>query len=349
MKLSRRRFLRRAARAGAIALAAIGLVPAAGPGDAWAQARTIKIVVPFAPAGGADILARLMADHVGRIYGPTVVVENRPGGGTVIGTEVVARAAPDGNTLLLMGNSFVINPNLKALSYDPLTSFEPICHLTRSPNVVVVHAASRHRSLADLIDAARARPGEVTMGVNGPATSQQIGFEMLKRAANVNLAYIPFQGGAPAVNALLGQHVDSIYSNYPTSAEQISAGKLRALAVGSQSRIEPMPELPTVAEAGYRDYEEEVWFGMVAPARTPKEAIALLSAWFAEAVNTPEVKAKLAVQGLYPVGICGADFAAHLRKEHEKYAASSGRPTSRRNSSDSGSIFSRARCADASA
>ena len=142
---------------------------------------------------------------------------------------------------------------------------------------------------------------------------------MLKRAANVNLAYIPFQGGAPAVNALLGQHVDSIYSNYPTSAEQIGAGKLRALAVGSRARIEPMPQLPTVAEAGYKDYEEEVWFGVVAPAGTTKETIAQLAAWFTEAVQAPEVRAKLAVQGLYPVGICGADFAAHLRKEHEKY------------------------------
>jgi tripartite-type tricarboxylate transporter receptor subunit TctC len=319
MKLSRRRLLFRAARAAAIALPCICLVTAASLGDAHAQTRTIKIIVPFAPAGGADILARLLADHVGRIYGPTVVVENRAGGGTVIGTEAVARSAPDGNTLLLMGNSFVINPNLKTLSYDPLTSFEPICQLTRSPNVVVVHPASRHRTLANLIDAARARPGEVTMGVNGPATSQQIGFEMLKRAANVNLAYIPYQGGAPAVNALLGQHVDSIYSNYPTAAEQISAGKLRALAVGSRARIEPMPELPTVIEAGYKDYEEEVWFGIAAPAMTPKQATAQLAAWFAAAVNAPEVKAKLATQGLYPVGTCSADFAAHLRKEHEKY------------------------------
>jgi tripartite-type tricarboxylate transporter receptor subunit TctC len=142
---------------------------------------------------------------------------------------------------------------------------------------------------------------------------------MLKRAANVNLAYIPYQGGAPAVNALLGQHVDSIYSNYPTAAEQITAGKLRALAVGSRARIEPMPELPTVIEAGYKDYEEEVWFGIAAPAMTPKQATAQLAAWFAAAVNAPEVKAKLATQGLYPVGTCSADFAAHLRKEHEKY------------------------------
>ncbi len=319
MKFPRDPFLLRAARTAAIALPSLWLVAASVHGDAWAQTRTIRIVVPFAPAGGADIVARSLADHIGRKHGPTVVVENRPGGGTVIATEAVARAEPNGNTVLLMGNSFVINPNLKKLSYDPLSSFEPICQVTRSPNVVVVHQASRHRTLSDLIDAARARPGEITMGVNGPATSQQIGFEMLKRAANVNLAYIPFQGGAPAVTALLGQHVDSIYSNYPTSAEQITSGKLRALAVGSRARIEPMPDLPTFEEAGYKDYEEEVWFGIVAPARTPKETISELAGWFAEAVDAPEVRAKLAVHGLYPVGICGADFAAHLRKENEKY------------------------------
>ena len=120
--------------------------------DAWSQTRTIRIVVPFAPAGGTDILARLVANHISRVHGPTVVVENRPGAGTVIATEAVARAAPDGNTVLIVGNSFVINPNMKKLNYDPLTSFEPICHLTRSPNIVAVHAQSPRRTLADLVD-----------------------------------------------------------------------------------------------------------------------------------------------------------------------------------------------------
>jgi tripartite-type tricarboxylate transporter receptor subunit TctC len=302
----------------AVAVAAL-VIAGLGADGASAQTRTIKIVVPFAPGGGTTIVARLLADHISRVHGPTMVVENRPGGGTVIATEYASRAAPDGATVLMIGNSFVINPNLKALSYDPLRSFDPVCQLTTSPNVVAVNAASRFRTLADLIDAARAKPGEVTTGVNGPATSQQIGFEMLKRAANVNLAYIPFQGGAPAVTALLGQHVDSIYSNLPTAAEQISSGKLRALAVGSRTRTEPMLELPTVAESGSPDYEEDVWFGLVAPAGSPRAMIAEYAAWFAEAIQAPDIKVKLAVQGLYPAAHCGADFAAYLRKEHEKY------------------------------
>jgi tripartite-type tricarboxylate transporter receptor subunit TctC len=287
--------------------------------SAWSQSRTIRIVVPFAPAGGTDILARLVANHISQAQGPTTVVENRPGAGTVIATEAVARAAPDGNTVLIVGNSFVINPNMKKLNYDPLTSFEPICHLTRSPNVVAVHAASPHRTLADLVSAARTRPGDLTMAVNGPATSQHIGFEMLKRAANIDLAFVPFQGGGPAVNALLGQHVDSLFSNYPTAAELLTTGKLRALAVGSRARIEPMPDLPTIAESGYKDYEEDVWFGVVAPAKTPTEVLSQLMAWFAEAVHAPDVKSKLAAQGLYPVGLCGADFAAYLRKQQIDY------------------------------
>jgi len=287
---------------------------------AWSQTtRTIRIVVPFAPGGGADILARLLGDQISRAQGPTMVVENRPGAGTVIATEAVARAAPDGTTALIVGNSFIINPNMKKLNYDPLTSFEPVCHLTRSPNVIAVNSASPYRTLPDLIDAARAKPGELTMGVNGPATSQHIGFEMFRRAANVNMTYVPFQGGGPAVNALMGQHVTAIFSNYPTASEQIKAGRLRALAVASRTRIETLPDLPTIDEAGYKDFEEEVWFGLVAPAKTPKEAVAQLAAWFTAALRPAEIKAKLALQELYPVGLCGADFAAHLRKQFDDY------------------------------
>ena len=302
--------------AAATALAAAILL---APNEAAPQPRTLRIVVPFAPAGGTDTLARLVANHISRMHGPTVVVENRPGAGTVIATEAVARAAPDGNTVLIVGNSFVINPNMKKLNYDPLTSFEPICHLTRSPNIVAVHADSRFRTLANLVDAARAAPGKLTMAVNGPATSQYIGFELLKRVAKIDLAMVPFQGGGPAVNAALGQHVDSLYSNYPTASGLLKAGKLRALAVGSRARIAPMPDLPTVAESGYGDYEEDVWFGVVAPANTPKEAVSQLAAWFVEAIQAPEIKSKLAAQELYTVGACGVEFATHLRRQHESY------------------------------
>jgi tripartite-type tricarboxylate transporter receptor subunit TctC len=316
MKLPYRKFLHLAAGAAALCILSLSMFGHV----AWSQAmRTIKIVVPFAAGGGTDILARLLADHIARAAGQATVVENRPGGGTVIATEAVARAMPDGSTVLMVGNSFVINPNLKRLNYDPLTSFEPVCHLTRSPNVIVVNSASPYRTLGDLIKAARARPGELAMAFNGPATSQHIGVEMLKLIANINMIQLPYAGAAPAVNALLGEHVTSLFVNYPSAAEQVRAGKLRVLAVASRARIKTLPDAPTVAESGYRDYEEEAWFGLVAPAKTPRETLSQLAGWFSAAVRAPEVTQKLAVQELYPVGACGAAFAAHLRKQYDAY------------------------------
>ena len=287
----------------------------------WPQAqRTIKVVVPFAAGGGSDILARLLGEQIGRAHGVTIVVENRPGAGTVIGTEAVARAVPDGNTVLMVANSFIINPALQKRNYDPLTSFEPLCHLTRSPNVIAVHSASPHRTLPDLINAARAKPGDVTMAFNGPATSQHIGYEKLRRAANINLLPVTFPGGAPAVNALLGQHVASIFVNYPSASEHIEAGKLRALATASLKRIESLPDVPTVAELGYPDFEEDTWFGVVAPAKTPGQVVAQLTGWFGSAVITPELKPKLAIQGFSAAGACGGDFASFLQKHYDDYA-----------------------------
>ena len=248
-----------------------------------------------------------------------MVVENRPGAGTIIATEAASRAAPDGSTVLVMANSFVINPNLKRLNYDPLTSFEPICFLTRSPNVLVVNTSSPYRVAADLLNAARAKPGALTLASVGPATTQHIAIEVLKRVANVHMIYVPYPGDAPAVSALLGEHVTSAMVTYPAAAEQLKAGKLRALAIASRSRIEPLPDVPTVAESGYQDYEADTWFGVVAPAKTPAETISQLAGWFSSAVQATETKPKLIAQGHFPVAICGTDFAAHLRKQYDDY------------------------------
>lgn len=319
MRFSRGNFLGLSAGAAQFAfLCIIGFALAVT--DACAQsARTIKIVVPFAAGGGADILARLLSEQITRTQGVTVVVENRPGAGTVIGTEAVARAAPDGSTLLIGGNSFVINPNLRKVNYDPLTSFEPICHLTRSPNVIAVNSASPYRTLADLINAARANPGKMSMAFNGPATSQHIGFEMFRRIAKVDMTPVPFGGAAPAVNSLVGNHVTSLFVSYPAAGAQAKAGSLRLLAVASRERIETLPDLPTIAEAGFGALEEEVWFGLVAPAKTPTERLSQLANWFVSAVKASEIKSKLAVQELYPAGVCGAEFAAYLREKSAAY------------------------------
>jgi len=314
MKLRCRRSLHLPARA-ATMLAVLALV--LFEHDAWSQAtRTIKIVVPFAPGGAASIQARLLAEQISRAQGSTVLIENRPGAGTVIGTEAVSRAAPDGNTLLLNGPAFVINPHLRKVDYDPVTGFEAICQLVSSPQVMVVNSASPYRTLGDLFNAARAKPGDLTLASVGPGSDKHIAFEMLKRAANVDMIYVPFPGAATAVNALLGEHVTAVLANYVEIVEQVKAGKLRALATASR---EPLPDVPTVADSGYQDHLADAWFGVFAPAKTPKDAVSQLAGWFGSALQVPEIKAKLVSLGLYPVGTCGADFADHIRKQYDQY------------------------------
>ena len=308
MKLPRRKFLHLAAGAAALSVVFALLL---SEHSAQSQTRTIKIVNPYPPGGTADIVARVLSEHIGRTQGVTMLIENRPGGGTVIGTEAASRAAPDGNTLLITSNVFVINPHLRKLNYDPLTSFEPICNLTQSPQVIFVNSGSPYRTMADLINAARAKPGELTLASTGPASPSHIAFEMLKRKANVQMTYVPFPGNAPTVNAVLGAHVTAGVANY--------AGTLRALATPSPARIETLPDVPTVAESGHKEFEYEIWFGMLAPVKTPKETVSQLSDWFVAAMQVPEVKAKLVVQGLYPVGTCGAGFAADLRRQYADY------------------------------
>ncbi|MEI7804569.1 MAG: tripartite tricarboxylate transporter substrate binding protein [Hyphomicrobiales bacterium] len=302
-----------------IALAAAMLVTLTGLA-AWAESpRTIKIVVPLPPGGAGDILARLLAEQVGRTQGPSIVIENRPGAGSIIGTEAVARAAPDGGTLLINAPYLLIGPQVKKVNYDPLTGFEPVCYLVSSPGVIVVNGASPYRTLADLLSAARAKPGELTLASVGPATAQHIGFERLKRAANINMTYVPYGGGAPAINALLGGHVTVVFAEYAPLAEHIKAGTLRALATSSRKRIEPLPDLPTVAESGFKDYEVDLWWSLFAPAKTPKEIVSQLAGWFSAAMQAPEVKAKLVAQGFSPVGMCGPDFGALLRRQYDDY------------------------------
>jgi tripartite-type tricarboxylate transporter receptor subunit TctC len=302
-----------------ISAAAVLLVMLCGD-VAWSQTRTIKLIVPSAAGGGADILARLLADQMSRAQGLAIVVENRPGAGNIIGTEAASRAAPDGNTLLINTPDFVINPQMRAAGYDPLTSFVPICYLARSPQLLVVNGASPYRTLADLLNAARAKPGELSLASAGPASSPHLAFETLKRAAGVNMIYVPYQGSGPAVNALLGEHVTSVLASYPNVVEQVRTGTLRALATASPTRIPELPDVPTIADSGFKDYESDIWFGVMAPAKTPDETVTQAAGWFTAALQAPEVKSKLGPQGLFAVGTCGTDFGVFIRKQYEDAA-----------------------------
>jgi tripartite-type tricarboxylate transporter receptor subunit TctC len=289
-------------------------------GGAFAQAkRTIKIVVPYAAGGGADILARMLADHIGSTQPVTMIIENRPGAGTVIGTEAVSRAAPDGNTLLILTDSFLVTPHLRKLAYDPIASFEPVCDLAATPQVIVANATSPYRTLGDLLDAARAKPGELTLASPGPASAAHVAIEMLKHAAGVNMIYVPYPGIAPALTALLGDHITSAFSTYIAVAEQLRAGKLRALAAASAKRIDSLPDVPTVAEFGFKDFEADLWYGLYAPAKTPRATVSELAGWFTAAMRAPDIAPKLALQGLLPVAMCGDEFGAYLRKQYDRY------------------------------
>jgi tripartite-type tricarboxylate transporter receptor subunit TctC len=258
-----------------------------------------------------------------------MMVENRPGASTVIGTEAVSRATPDGSTILIASNNFVINAILRpSVTYDPLTSFEPICLLARVPLVLVVNSYSAFHSLDDLLTAARSRPTELTMAAFGPGTAPHIAEESLKHAAKVDWTYVPYSGGdAPVIAALLGGHVSAALATYSAVMEQVKSGTLRPLAVAERMRIAPLPDVPTIAESGYegfdeagaKDFEAAGWLGVAAPAGTPKEVIAHLSRLFVSALKAPEVTSKLVPQGLYPVGTCGADFGSYIRKQYGEY------------------------------
>ncbi len=284
------------------------------------SSRQVRFIVPFPAGGGADLLTRVLAEKWGQANGVSTLIENRPGAASVIGTEAASRAAPDGNTVAIVANSFIIHPNFKKLTYDPLTSFEPVCLLATSPQVIVVNSTSPHKSLTELFDAARAKPGELSHASVGPASAQHIAMEQLKLLAKVNMVFVPFNGNTPALNQLLGGHVGAVMSNYSEAVEQVNAGKLRALATAGATRIEAWPNMPTVAEQGFKDYAVEVWYGLIAPAKTPKDKVAELSKWCAEAMTAPELKPKWTLQGLAPVGSSADAFAAHLRKQSEDYS-----------------------------
>ena len=309
-------FLHLVARAAAVSAA---LVLLAFGQSALSQTGPIKIVNPYPPGGTADIIARVLGEQIGRTQGVTMLIENRPGGGTAIGTEAAARAAPDGSTLLITSVVFIINPHLRKLNYDPHMSFEPICNLVQSPQIIFANSGSPYRTMADLASAARAKPGQLTFASTGPASPSHVAFERLKRASGLDMIYVPFPGNAPVVNAVLGGHVTVGVANYADVVGHLKAGTLRALVTPSPARIEGLPDLPTAAEAGHKELEYEIWFGMLAPAKTPKSMVEQFSSWFVAAMQVPATKAKLVDQGLYPVGTCGVEFAADLRRQYDNY------------------------------
>lgn len=306
---------------GAAATAAILAAPASAQPTQWAPGRTVRVVVPFPPGGASDILARLLTQHISSTTGQSIVIENRPGAGTIVGTEQVARSTPDGTTLLIMANSFVINASLRsALSYDPLTSFEHICFLAQSPHVLVVNSKSAIKTFADFAAQAKAKPGETTIASVGPATTHHIAIEMLKRASGLPLTYVSYPGGGQALTNLIGGHLDAVQANHIEVKENLGR-ELRGIVVGGRQRLADIPDVPTFAELGFPDVIGLGYFGLVAPGGTPKPAIDLIETQLRAALAVPEISSKLIAAGLLPEGTtCRAAFTELLKTQHARYA-----------------------------
>jgi tripartite-type tricarboxylate transporter receptor subunit TctC len=303
----------------AVALAATILFVGSGFA-AWSQGdRTIRLILPFPPGGPADIMARLVAQQVGFAGGPTMVVESHPGAASEIGTEYVFRSAPDGDTLGIISNSFVVLPYFHKLKYDPLKDFTPICELATFPPLLVVNSQSPYHSLADLIDDAHAHPGVPTLGTIEAGSATELVFEMLKRATKADITFVPFTGYTPAIQAVLGNQITAALADYSSLEGELQSGRLRALATPAPKRVSALPNVPTVAEAGYSGVAAEFYIGVAAPARTPTTRISKLIRWFTTALQAPQIKAKFATLGFFSGGQCGADFAAILHKDYEKY------------------------------
>lgn len=303
--------------------AAAATAPALG--SAFAQtfpSRPVRLVVPWTAGGAGDVQARVIGERMARALGQPVVVENKPGGGTIIGSAQVAQAPADGHTLLMISNSFVINAKLRgdSLPYRGMKAFEPVACLTDSPQLIAVNSASPWRSFKEWMDAAKAKPGAVSYATVGPATGAHIAGEMLVRQAGLRMVYVPFAGGAAAVNAVLAGHVDTVLAHLSELQSFIEAGKLRALAVVTPRRLASLPQVPTVAEAGLGGYEVSAWFGLVAPAGTPKDVVARLARAARDALDDADVRKRLVGLNLQPYAMEPAQFARYLDSEYAQYA-----------------------------
>jgi tripartite-type tricarboxylate transporter receptor subunit TctC len=282
--------------------------------------RVIKIVVPFAPGGGTDVIARTLAQEMAKNLGVNVVIENKPGAGTIIGTQAVAVSDPDGYTLLMGTFANAVNPSLNAkLPYDPHKDFAPVALVARSFNIVVVNPKSSIRSIADLIATAKAEPDKLSYGTFGIGTSAHLAGELFKNMAKVNLATIHYKGAAPAITDLIGGQIQVMFTTVASAASLIESGQLRALAVTSAERSPAFPQLPTVAEAGVPGYAAESWYGLFAPAKTPPDVIDRLNKSAAMAVQS-EVFKKLEVnEGLVMIAQPPAELDRYFHGEEERW------------------------------
>jgi tripartite-type tricarboxylate transporter receptor subunit TctC len=283
--------------------------------------KSVRLIVPFPPGGAVDIIARSMGPPLSRGLGQNIMVENRPGGNTVIGAELVFRAPADGHTVFLMAQSYTVNSIVRTkLPYDTFKDFTGVTRLASNPLVVSVHPSVPSRNLKELVALARARPGELTYATASLLGGQRLAMELFKEAAKIDVIAVAYGGGAPAGMAVIGGHTMILVANIAETAPFATAGKLRALAVTSLGRHELLPQIPSIAESGYPGFEALNWFGAVVRSPTPKSAIQRLNAEIGKALETPEAKGVLTKQGLAPATMSPEAFDAFMKAETERNA-----------------------------
>lgn len=286
--------------------------------------KPVKVIVPYAPGGPNDIVARLLASKLGEIEGKSFIVENRPGGGSNIGAEYVAKAPADGYTLLIAATSHAINMTLfpkSQLKYDLLTDLAPVSMIMTGPLVLVTRPDFPASNLKELVAAAKAKPGELSFASSGNGSSTHLGGEMLSSAAGIQTIHVPYKGSGPALTDVMGGQTTFMLDTMISAAPFVSSGKLKALAVTGRTRSPALPNVPTVAEQGYPNFEAVAFIGMLAPAKTPVPVIAKLNADMEKVLAMPDIKNRLAAQGFTAEWMKPADFGAYLQKEVPKWGA----------------------------
>jgi tripartite-type tricarboxylate transporter receptor subunit TctC len=293
-------------------------------GVAMAQSypsKPIRLIIPAPPGGGVDTVSRAIAPRLSEAIGQPVVADNRPGAGTMIGSELTAKAPPDGYTMLMVTNSHTINAALiKNLRYDPIKDFQPVTQVAAAPLIVLVHPSVPAASVKELIALARRRPAQLLYASAGSGSGTHLAGALFESMAGIRLVHVPYKGGTPGLTDLVGGHVQVMFNNLISAGALMNAGRLRALATTGAKRMAALPQVPTVAESGVPGYETGSWYGVLLPAQTPPEAVTLLHREVVKILKTPEIREKFALEGSEAIGSTPQEFAALMKSEIEKWA-----------------------------
>lgn len=283
--------------------------------------RPIRMIVPFAPGGGSDISARTMSTELGQTLGTTIVIDNRPGAGSTLGADIASKSSPDGYTLFLGNISMAFNAALyKKLPFNALRDFAPISLATEQPNIIVIHPSVAAKTLQEFVALAKSQPGKMTYGSAGLGSGTHLAMEMLMMSQNIKLIHVPYKGTGPAVAALLGNETNAFMSTFASALPHVKSGRLRALAVTTKKRAATLPDVPTVEESGVPGFEYATWYGVLAPAATPKPIIEKLNKAIVGVLSAPDMIERYAKQGVTATPTTSAEFSKLLKSETEKWA-----------------------------